>query len=317
MNSVNTMKAIQIHQYGGKEVLNYQDCPVPTIAENQILIKVIATSVNPVDWKVREGYLQQMIDYPMPFIPGWDVAGIVEKVGSQVSQFTIGDAVYSRPDIMKNGSYAQYIAIDAIEVASKPATLSFMEAASIPLAGITAWEALFTAANLQAGQTVLIHAGSGGVGSLAIQLAKHKGAKVITTTSAKNRDFVASLGADEVIDYTKVDFKTVVKAVDVVFDTMGGQVLQDSFEVIKPGGMLVSIVETPDAQKAAQNDIRTEFVMIQPNATILQQLADLIDAGHVRPIVGAEFGLADIAKAHELSQSGRAKGKIVIHVATL
>ncbi|MFT4926822.1 MAG: NADPH:quinone reductase-like Zn-dependent oxidoreductase [Phenylobacterium sp.] len=317
MSSVNTMKAIQIHQYGGKEVLSYQDSPVPAIAENQILIKVIATSVNPVDWKIREGYLQQMIDYPMPFIPGWDVAGIVEQVGSQVRQFTIGDAVYSRPNIMKNGSYAEYIAVDAIEVASKPATLSFMEAASVPLAGITAWESLFTAADLQAGQTVLIHAGSGGVGSLAIQLAKHKGAKVITTTSAKNHDFVASLGADEVIDYTSVDFKTVVKAVDVVFDTVGGQVLQDSFAVIKPGGMLVSIVETPDGQKAAQNDIRTEFVMIQPNATILQQLADLIDSGHVRPIVGAEFGLADIAKAHELSQSGRAKGKIVIHVAAL
>lgn len=310
------MKAVQIHQYGGKEVLQYEDCPVPSISDNQILIKVVATSVNPVDWKIREGYLKQVIDYPMPFIPGWDVAGIVEKAGSKVSQFAIGDAVYSRPDITKNGTYAEYIAVDAAEVASKPATLSFMEAASLPLAGITAWEALFTAGKLQAGQTVLIHGGSGGVGSLAVQLAKDKGAKVISTTSEKNHAFVSSLGADEVIDYTSVDFKTVVKDVDVVFDTIGGQVQEDSFEVLKSGGTLVSIVATPDPDKAAQRDIRTEFVMIEPNAAILAELGELVDRGRVRPIVGAEFGLKDIAKAHELSQSGRARGKIVIHVST-
>jgi len=310
------MKAIQIHHYGGKEVLQYEECPMPDISEQQVLIKVIATSVNPVDWKIREGYLKEIIDYPLPFIPGWDVAGIVEKVGKQVTKFSLGDAVYSRPDIAKNGSYAEYIAVDADEVAKKPTTLSFIESASLPLTGITAWEMLFTAANLQAGQTVLIHGGSGGVGSLAVQLAKHKDAKVISTTSEKNRAFVASLGADEIIDYTSVDFKTVVKDVDAVIDTIGGQVQQDSFEVLKPGGVLVSIVEVPDQEKAAQMNIRPEFVMIEPNAKILEQLSELVDQGHVRPIIAAEFSLKDISKAHELSQTGRARGKIVIHVST-
>ncbi len=267
------------------------------------------------DWKIREGYLQQIIDYPMPLILGWDVSGIVEKVGSKVSQFAIGDAVYSRPDIKKNGTYAEYVAVDAAEVANKPTTLSFMEAASLPLAGITAWEALFTAGNLQAGQTVLIHGGSGGVGSLAVQLAKWKGAKVISTTSEKNHAFVAALGADEIIDYHRVDFQEVVKEADVVFDTIGGQVQEDSFQVLKSGGVLVSIVAMPDQDKAAQMGVRAEFVMIEPNAKILNQLAALVDQGSVRPIVGAEFALHDIASAHQLSESGRARGKIVIHVA--
>ena len=308
------MKAVRIHAYGGREVLRYEECPVPTISEDEVLIRVIATAINPVDWKIREGYLKGLIPYAFPLTLGWDVSGIVESVGSNVKRFSPGDRVYSRPDLARNGTYAEYVAVKENEVAHKPGTISFADAASIPLAGITAWEAVINAGQIKEGQSILIHAASGGVGSLAVQLAKWKKAHVIATTSERNRDFVKSLGADEVIDYRSVNFKNVVKAVDVVFDTMGGQVQDDSLAVLKKGGILVSIVQPPAEARAEEAGVTGKFVFIQPNAEILRRLAELIDAGIVRPVVGAEFSLKDISKAHELSESGRARGKIVIHV---
>jgi NADPH:quinone reductase-like Zn-dependent oxidoreductase len=308
------MKAIRIHGYGDARVLKYEDAPVPVIGENEVLIRVIAASVNPVDWKIREGYLQKMITYPMPLILGWDVSGIVEAVGAKANQFKVGDAVYSRPDIKRNGTYAEYIAVKETEISPKPQTISHMEAASIPLVGITAWEALFTKAKLKAGEKVLIHAGAGGVGSLALQLAKAHGAHVITTASAKNTALLESLGADEVIDYRSQNFAASLKDVDVVFDTQGGQVQDASWAVLKKGGILVSISAPPSAEKADAMGARGEFLFIEPNAKVLASLAEYIDTGKIRPIVGAEYALKDMAKAHALSQAGHTVGKIVIHI---
>ncbi len=309
------MKAVRIHEYGSAGVLKYEDAPKPDFAPNEVLVRVVAASINPVDWKVREGYLQQMIPYPLPLILGWDVAGVVEAVGAAVTRFKAGDAVYSRPDLKRNGTYAEYVAIREDEIAFKPKTVSFVEAAALPLAGITAWEALFTASQLKAGQTVLIHAASGGVGSLAVQLAKIQGAKVIATTSGKNRALVEALGADQVIDYQIQRFAEVVSNVDVVFDTVGGEVQEASWSVLKPGGVLVSIISPPSAEKAQSLGVKNAFVFIDPNAKILAEMAKLVDAGKLRPIVGSEFALRDIAKAHALSQTGHAVGKIVLYVA--
>jgi len=308
------MKAVRIHDYGNVDVLAYEDAPMPSISPTDVLVRVVAASVNPVDWKIREGYLRQMISYSLPLTLGWDVSGVVEAVGSGVSRFKVGDAVYSRPDIKRNGTYADYVAIREDEVAHKPTTISHIEAASLPLAGITAWEALFTAGQLAAKQRVLIHAGSGGVGSLAVQLAKARGAFVIATTSGRNCTFVKSLGADEVIDYRTQRFQEVAKDIDVVFDTIGGEVQDASWSVLKPGGILVSIISPPPDERAKALGMRGVFVFIEPNADILAQLAELVDTGSLRPIVGAEFALKDIAKAHALSQTGRAVGKIVLYV---
>jgi len=308
------MKAIRIHEYGNKSVLRYEDCSMPTVADDEVLVRVIATAVNPVDWKIREGKLKEMIPFEFPLILGWDVSGIVEDVGKDVSRFSKGDQVYSRPELTRNGTYAEFIAIREHEVAHKPNTVSFAEAASIPLAGITAWEAVINNGQIQPGQSILIHAASGGVGSLAAQLAKWKGARVYATTSGKNRAFVESIGVDEVIDYKNARFQDVVNNVDVVFDTIGGQVQEDSWSVLKPGGILVSIVQPPAEARAKAAGAIGKFVFIQPNSDILRELAKLIDGGNIRPIVGAEFSLKDVNKAHELSESGRARGKIVIHV---
>ena len=308
------MKAVRIHDYGHGDVLAYEEAPMPEISSNEVLVRVVAASVNPVDWKIREGHLKQMIPYPLPLTLGWDVSGIVDAVGAEVTRFKVGDAVYSRPDIKRNGTYAEYVAIREDEIAHKPKTISHAEAASLPLTGITAWEVLFTTAQLKAGQTVLIHAGAGGVGSLAIQLAKSCGARVIATTSGKNRAFVESLGADQVIDYQTQRFADVAGKVDVVFDTLGGEIQDTSWSVLKPGGILVSIVSPPSAEKAKSLGVRSAFVFIEPNAKILDELAALVDTGKVRPIIGAEFALRDVVKAHALSETGRSIGKIILYV---
>lgn len=314
LNTGAVMKSVYIESYGGREVLHYGDQPLPKIKADEALIKVIATSINPVDWKIREGYLKDMIHHKFPLILGWDVSGVVEKVGNDVSEFKVGDEIYSRPAIEKNGTYAEYIAVKADELAIKPNTLSFIESAALPLTGITAWEAIINSAQIKKGQSILIHAGSGGVGSIAIQLAKWKGAYVYTTTSEINRDLVLSLGADNVIDYEKHDFRDVVSEVDVVFDTIGGNVQEKSWVVLKRGGVLVSITQQPSLDIAKRFNVHGRFVFIEPNASILKKLAVLVDSGVVHPVIGKEFDLKDISIAHELSESGSAKGKIVIKI---
>ncbi|MEP0871246.1 NADP-dependent oxidoreductase [Trichocoleus desertorum AS-A10] len=310
------MKAVRIYAYGGPEVLAYEDVLVPAIAEDDVLIRVHAAAINPVDWKVREGYLQGFIDYDLPLTLGWDVSGVVEAIGKNVTTFKPGDEVYSRPDIKRDGAYAEYIAVKASEVAFKPKTVDHIHAAAVPLAGITAWHCLFEAAGLTAGQRVLIHAAAGGVGSYAVQFARWKGAHVIGTASARNQDFLFQLGADEIIDYQTTQFEDVVEPVDVVFDTVGGEVQKRSWQVVKPGGILVSVVSPPSEEKAAAHQCRSAYVFIQPRADWLSEIAQLMDAGQVKPIVETVLPLSQAVEAHKLSQSGHTRGKIVLQVST-
>ncbi|KGF73928.1 NADPH:quinone reductase [Neosynechococcus sphagnicola sy1] len=308
------MKAVRIHTYGGSEVLSYEDAPRPEIADDDVLIQVYAAAVNPVDWKIREGYLQGFLHHQLPLILGWDVSGVVEAVGAKVTTFNPGDHVYSRPNIERDGTYAEYVAVKASEVAFKPTSIDHVHAAAVPLAAITAWHALFETAQLTAGQRVLIHAAAGGVGTYAVQLARWKGAEVIGTGSARNRDFLMQLGATEVVDYQTTAFETVVDPVDVVFDTMGGEVQARSWQVVKPGGMLVSVVTPPPEETAAAHNCRSAFVFIQPRGDWLTAIAQLIDAGQVTPIVEVVLPLSQVAEAHHLSQNGHTRGKIVLQV---
>jgi NADPH:quinone reductase-like Zn-dependent oxidoreductase len=311
---VGTMKAVYIEAYGGREQLKYGDLPKPELRPRDVLIEVHAAAINPVDWKIRNGWLQQRLQYQFPLILGWDVAGVVVETGPEVTKFKVGDEVFTRPDISRNGGYAEYIAVDERLVAPKPANLSFEEAAAVPLAALTAWDALVETAHVAAGHNVLIHAGAGGVGIYAIQVAKHFGARVTTTVSTKNVGLVKSLGADVVIDYTQEDFSTAGRVYDIAFDTVGGDVLEKSFGVVKTGGILVSIVAPPDQGKCEANGIRGAWFFLEPDGEKLAKIGQLIEQGKVRPVVGATFPLAEAAKAHELSESRHLTGKIVLKV---
>jgi NADPH:quinone reductase-like Zn-dependent oxidoreductase len=308
------MKAIRIHAYGDASVLRYEDAPQPAVGDNDVLIRVVGTSVNPVDWKIREGHLEAMIPYPMPFIPGWDVSGVVEAVGKKATKFKVGESVFSRPDIARNGTYAEFVSILESEVARKPATISHIEAGVLPLAGLAAWESLVTVAKVGPGQRVLVHAAAGGVGSIAVQLAKARGAYVVGTASAANRALVESLGVDEFIDYRTQRLGNATKGIDVVFDTVGGAAQQESWAVMAAGGIQVSIVSEPSAELAAKRGVRGAFVFIKPDALALEEMATLVDGGRLRPIIGAEFALEDIKRAHALSESGHSIGKIAVYV---
>lgn len=309
-----TMKAVRIHSWGGPEVMRLEDAPLPVLAEGEVLVRVVAAAINPVDWKIREGYLKDMLPHRLPLILGWDVSGVVAAVAPGVSDFQVGDAVYSRPDISRDGAYAEYIAVRANEVAPKPASLDHAHAAAVPLAALTAWQALFENANLQAGQSVLIHAAAGGVGTYAVQLAKGRGARVIATASAANHDYLRALGADQVIDYRSQRFEE-AGPVDVVFDTVGGETQERSWSVVKPGGALVSIVAPPSEDAGRKANARALFTFVQPNAPQLREIAALIDAGKVKVTVEARYPLADAVEALERVRQGHTRGKIVLEVA--
>lgn len=309
----NLMKAVQINSYGDRSVLEMNEIAIPKPAENEVLIKVKCAGVNPVDWKVREGYLQDMLGHTLPLTLGWDVSGEVAAVGDEVSDLKVGDAVYSRPDISKNGSYAEYMTVVADEVAIKPESLSWQEAASVPLAALTAWQALYDFAKLAAGERVLIHAGSGAVGQFAIQLAKQRGATVYTTTSEKNTSLVLDLGADQAINYHEEDFSE-LQNLDVVFDTIGGETLANSWKTLQQGGRLVSIVDEPDQATAAEHGVSASFCFVQPSREQLDQLSELANAGKLTVNIDSEFALEDAAKAQERSETGHARGKIIINV---
>ncbi len=308
------MKAVRIHQFGGVELLRYEDAPRPVPDAGEVLIHVHAAGVNPVDWKIREGRLQSRITHHLPLTLGWDVAGVIEQLGPGVTQFKAGDAVYARPDLARDGAYAEYIAARASEIALKPQTLDFIHAAAVPLSALTAWQSLFDAGNLQPGQRILIHAGAGGVGHYAVQFARWKGAHVITTASARNANFVRSLGADEVIDYTATRFEDAVRDADMVFDTVGGEIQTRSWKVLKKGGILVSILTLTVPEEAEQRGWRSAYVFVQPNAAQLAQIAELIDTGKVKPVVENVFPLHEAAKAHTLIQGAHTRGKIVLRV---
>jgi NADPH:quinone reductase-like Zn-dependent oxidoreductase len=307
------MKAVLIYKYGGPEELKYEDAPMPVINPDDVLVKVIATSINPIDWKVRKG--QHGNDRAFPIILGWDVSGVIEKVGDEVKNYKVGDEVYARPDPSRNGTYAEYVAVRAKEIYFKPKSIDHIKSAAVPLAGLTAWQGIFEHGKLKARQKILIHGASGGVGTFAIQFAKWMGAYIIGTASEKNSAFLKELGADEVIDYQKEHFEEKLKDIDVVFDTIGGETQIKSLAVLKPGGILVSTVGIKDQEALKAKNIQGVQYMAQSIPADLKQIAELIDAGKIKPIISEIMPLTDIIKAHQLSEAGHTRGKIVITVA--
>jgi NADPH:quinone reductase-like Zn-dependent oxidoreductase len=306
---MNTMKAVRIHEYGGPEVLRLEDIPRPSPAVGEVLIRVRAVGVNPVDWKLRSGAARKHMDLAMPAILGGDIAGEVE--GDGVEGFKAGDAVYAMIGLA--GAYAQYVSIKASIVAPKPKTMNMVEAASVPLVALTAWQGLFEHGKLHHGQTVLVHAAAGGVGIFAVQFAKAGGARVIGTTSARNADFVKSLGADQTIDYKSVAFEKEVSGVDMVVDLLGGEIAERSIAVLKPGGVLIQISPSPAAaEKAKAAGVTAIPVRVHPDGGQLREIASLIDAHKVKTSIAATFPLAEAGRAHELSKEGHTRGKIVL-----
>jgi NADPH:quinone reductase-like Zn-dependent oxidoreductase len=308
------MKAVEIHHYGGPEELKYEETNIPAIQPDDVLVRVYASGVNPVDWKIRQGGRRSDHDPALPRILGWDFSGVVEKVGNLVTAYHPGDEVYGRPDIARNGTYAEYVAVRAGEIARKPQSIDHKAASGVALAALTAWQGLFEHGQLQAGQRVLIHGSSGGVGTFAVQMAKWKGAYVIGTASGKNAGFVEELGADEVINYETTDFSTEVKDIDVVFDTQGGEVQEKSLTVLKPGGIIVSTVGIKDEAAIKAKGLRSAAYMAQSRTKDLQHIAELIDSGKVIPVISKILPLKDAAEAHRIGEKGHIRGKIVLQV---
>ena len=306
------MKAIRIHQYGGPEVLAQVEIQRPTTGHDEVLIKVHAAAVNPIDWKMRAGHVKEVFPLTFPSTLGWDVSGTVEERGDKATQFKRGDEVYA---LVKGGGYAEFVVANATVVAKKPRTLDHVHAAAVPVAGQTALQALFEVAQLRAGQKVLIHAAAGGVGNFAVQLAKAKGAYVIGTASSKNQAFLGELGVDQAVDYQKTRFEDAVRDVDVVLDTIGGETQERSFKVLKKGGILVSLVQPPSQESATKYGVRALFYGGHASSSDLAEIAKLIDDGKVKPVVETVLPLADARRAHELSETGHARGKIVLKVA--
>jgi NADPH:quinone reductase-like Zn-dependent oxidoreductase len=303
-----------MHSYGGPEVLRYEEVPRPEAGAGEILIKVHAAGVNPVDWKIREGHLKQMANHVLPLIPGWDFSGVVESEGPGAERFEEGDEVFGRGDLLRNGAYAEYLVMREEEIEYKPKSVDHIRAAAIPLASLTAWQSLFEAASIQSGQSVLVHAAAGGVGHLAVQLAKWSGARVIGTASKNNLDFLRELGVDEAIDYQATRFEDVVHKVDVVLDTIGGETQKRSWKVLAKGGILVSIVSQPSQEEADSYGVRQSFVFVRNNATQLAEISDLVDSGLLIPTVETVLPLSEAHHAQELSKAGHTRGKIVLQI---
>jgi NADPH:quinone reductase-like Zn-dependent oxidoreductase len=332
------MKAFLLDRYGAKEPLRAGEVPEPEIGEDDVLVRVHAAGVNGLDSKIRSGEFKLILPYRLPLVLGNDVAGVVVRVGERVRAFQVGDEVYARPDADRIGTFAELVAVKEASLARKPKNVSMEEAASIPLVGLTAWQALVERANLQPGQKVLIHAGSGGVGSFAIQLAKHLGAVVATTTSTANVEWVKALGADTVVDYKKEDFELVLRDQDVVLHSLGDDVLFKSLRVLKPGGILVSISGPPDpgfaaeigapwfvglamrflsfrAFRAARNaGVRYAFLFMGAHGEQLGKLTSIVESGAIRPVVDKVFPFAATNEALAYVETGRARGKVVIQM---
>ena len=330
------MKAAYIQRYGNINDVQLGEQSKPTLTENAVLVKVHAASINPLDLRVLEGEFKTILPVQFPFILGNDFAGIVVEVGANVIQFKVGDNVYAKTDL--NGAFAEYTVVKQSSLALKPDNISMELAASLPLVSLTAWQALVEIANVQAGQKVLIHTGSGGVGSIAIQLAKHLGAIVATTTSSKNIAWVKALGADIIIDYKTTDFEQELKDYDVVLDTQGGNILEKSFNVLKRGGRIVSISGPPDRNlaeainanwllkciipllswsirhKAKKRGITYSFLFMQPNGQQLSKISKLVESGKINPIVDKTYELSEIKDAFQYVNTGRAKGKVVLKI---
>jgi NADPH:quinone reductase-like Zn-dependent oxidoreductase len=310
-----TMQAMRFHSYGDPEALILEEVPRPKPGPGEVLIQVHAAGVNPLDWKVRGGHLKDWLPHRLPLTPGWDVSGVVEAVGADVSAFKIGDAIFGMLDFMRNGAYAEYVAANIRDLALKPLSIDHVQAAAVPLAGLTAWQSLFEVAGLASGHTVLIHAAAGGVGHFAVQFAKWKGASVIGTASAGNASFLRELGVDAVLDYRTTRFEEEIRQeVDVVLDTIGGDTQERSWQVLKKGGILVATLGIASPETARRYGVRGEGVSVHPDRDQLTQIAALIDAGGVKPAITTVLPLAEASRAHALSQAGHVRGKIVLRV---
>jgi NADPH:quinone reductase-like Zn-dependent oxidoreductase len=332
------MKAFIIDRYGKKEVGRIGEMPDPEVRDDDVLIRIHAASINPLDTKTRSGEFKLILPYRLPLILGNDMAGTVVRVGARVRNFKPGDEVYARPDDDRIGTFAEFIAVKESSLALKPANLGMVEAASVPLAALTAWQVLVETAKLKKGQKVLIHAGSGGVGTIAIQLAKHLGAFVATTTSTANIGWVKALGADVVIDYKQQDFATVLRGYDVVLNSLGTNELNKSLQVLKPGGHLISISGPPTPtfavarglawplqqvlrllsfgirKKAKKIGGEYTFVFMRADGAQLREITALVESGAIRPVVDKVFPFQDTRKALAYVDSGRAKGKVVVQM---
>jgi NADPH:quinone reductase-like Zn-dependent oxidoreductase len=318
---MSTMQAVYFDTFGESPVLKVGTLPVPEPGADEVLINIRYTSVNPVDWKIRKGYLKDFLPHEFPIIPGWDAAGVVTAVGRSATRFKVGDEVYAytRLPVVKQGTYAEYIALPEAAVALKPTSITLAAAAGIPLVGLTAWQALFDVAALKRGDTVLITGGAGGVGSLAIQFAKAVGARVITTASAANHAYLRGLGADVAIDYTATDVVAAVKAaapqgVDVAFDCVGGKALDQAFQLVKSGGWLVSIVDTPDSVRAKALGLNSAYHFVAPNGDQLGSIATMIDAGRIVPPATTEKSVTAAAAAQDENAARHVRGKVVLKI---
>ncbi|AIY77911.1 NADPH:quinone reductase [Bacillus anthracis] len=329
------MKAMIIDKYG-KVPMRMAEVPTPEINEYEVLAEIHAASINPIDFKIRDGKVKMLLKYEMPLILGNDFSGVITKVGSKVTRFKVGDEIYARPRKNKIGTFAEYIAIHEDDIALKPKNLSFEEAASIPLVGLTSYQALHDIMQLQKGQKILIHAGSGGVGTFAIQLAKIMGATVTTTASEAGANLVKSLGADEIINYKTEKFEDILKDYDAVFDTIGGTTLEKSFNIIKSGGNIVSVSGMPNARFGKEfgsgffktllfslaskkltalekkHNAQYSFLFMKPSGDQLRTIANYIESGKIKPVIDRVFPFEDAQKAMEYSEAGRAKGKIIV-----
>lgn len=330
------MKAMAINKYGNQEKLQLIELSIPVLHDHEILVKIHAASVNPIDYKLRDGKAKVLMSFSFPLILGHDFAGEVAGVGSKVTKFKVGDQVYGRPRKERIGTFAEYVSIHEDEVSLKPANLSMEEAASIPLVGLTAWQTLQDVIKLKQGQKILIHAGAGGVGTFAIQLAKHLGAYVATTTSESNTELVKSLGADEVINYRSDRFEQKLSGYDAVFDAVGGDTLDRSFQIVKPGGMVASLSGMPDKRFAVQanlgwvkgllfsllsgkltrrakaHQVEYRYCFMEPNGDQLSAIAGLIEQGTIKPVVDRIYDFSEAQSAIEYMEKGRARGKVII-----
>lgn len=331
------MKAMVIDRYG-KAPMRLAEMPTPEINDYEVLAEIHAASINPIDFKIRDGKVRLLIQYKMPLILGNDFSGVIVKVGKKVTRFKVGDEIYARPRKSKIGTFAEYISIHGDDIALKPKNLSFEEAASIPLVGLTSYQALHDIMQLQKGQKILIHAGSGGVGTFAIQLAKAMGATVATTASEAGANLVTSLGADKVINYKKENFEAILKNYDAVFDTLGGKTLEKSFKIIKNGGNIVTVSGRPNARFAKEygsgwwktllfsaasrkltalekkHHAQYSFLFMKPSGDQLRIIADLIESGSIKPVIDRTFSFEEAEKAMKYAESGRAKGKIIVKI---
>lgn len=307
------MKAVCIHSFGGPEVLKLEDVEIPQPKDDEVLIKVHAASINPIDYKIRAGKFPPVKQQQLPKVLGRDVSGTVERCGRAVHNFSQGDAVYAMLD-GGSGGYAEYVTVKADACSRKPKRLDHSAAAAVPLAGLTAWQGLFDEGNLHAGQRVLIHGGAGGVGHLAIQFAKAKGATVCTTVSTQDVKFVRSLGADEVIDYKSERFEDNLHDVDLVFDLVAGDTQERSWAVLKDGGTMISTLAKPSESKAREHHARAANYVAHPDGNELAEIGSLIDSGKVKPHVMASYPLDHAAEAQQKLEREHPHGKVVLEV---